>query len=331
MNKWLSPKIALVLAFVVLPAFSQAGAVVVKPLIAGQDPDPIGTVTVEEDGTWLYVTYEITEPGWCLVQTHVYVDQVAPTKSAPGKFPFAHGPSDIVSCVLDVYQIALADVGGLPVYVSAHSVVQGVLSGVDFGAISGTACAFFNHNYSLDSPAYFTIELQEAGVLNGFYDGWCVDLSRHIIDDVKYLVDLVPSTDPDAGMWVDRPENLDLINYILNRVDYYFSQGYTYRDIQKAIWNLIDDNPDWSGAYGDPANVAVIEADALANGEGFVPDIGQLLGVLLIPTRADNGEAGQIALIPLVVSGEEETAWATASGPDDIPFDRGWGSYFLFP
>ena len=71
-------------------------------LLAGQDVD-VGMVTVEVVGTDLVVTYTITAP-WLLGDTHLYVGDSVPPKSAPGRFPF--GPDDAVD---GIYTIPLAD------------------------------------------------------------------------------------------------------------------------------------------------------------------------------------------------------------------------------
>ncbi|GAI71767.1 unnamed protein product, partial [marine sediment metagenome] len=54
-------------------------------LIAGQHTIA-GSVTVSNDGENLFVTYK-TSDGWLMNATHLYVDTVEPTISAPGKFP----------------------------------------------------------------------------------------------------------------------------------------------------------------------------------------------------------------------------------------------------
>ena len=63
---------------------------------------PVGTLTVEVVGDNLEVTYEITVP-WVLGETHLYVGELVPKKSAPGRFPY--GPDDAVD---GVYIIPLA-------------------------------------------------------------------------------------------------------------------------------------------------------------------------------------------------------------------------------
>ena len=62
---------------------------------------PVGTLTVEVVGDNLEVTYEITDPGWELLETHLYVGKTDPEDltSAPGQFPYSeeYGPAVFTS------------------------------------------------------------------------------------------------------------------------------------------------------------------------------------------------------------------------------------------
>jgi len=78
----------------------------------------VGTLTVVVDGSNLVVTYNSTDP-WVLEETHLYVGTVAPTKSAPGRFPYA--PEDAVD---GVYTIPLVDFSGVTtLYIAAQAEV----------------------------------------------------------------------------------------------------------------------------------------------------------------------------------------------------------------
>ena len=74
---------------------------------------PIGTLTVKVVGINLEVTYDITDSGWELLETHLYVGTDEPEKSAPGRFPY--GPGDATDeQYIRVYTIPL--VGPLAVF-----------------------------------------------------------------------------------------------------------------------------------------------------------------------------------------------------------------------
>ena len=88
-----------------------------------------------------------------------------------------------------------------------------------------------------------------------------------------------------AGL-VDHPENFDLVNWIINQDFVGKPAGgslgnYTTGDVQRAIWELLQDKIDASTSY-DPARVAQIKALA-ATHEGFTPTCGDLVAVILQP------------------------------------------------
>ena len=105
-------------------------------LCAGQDID-IGNVVVENDGTNLSVTYEITEPGWLFVETHLEVvtceddfplaKSKKPKNPIPGQFTWSTDHSPPVETF--TYTILLADIGepGVgpteQVFIAAHAAV----------------------------------------------------------------------------------------------------------------------------------------------------------------------------------------------------------------
>ena len=89
-------------------------------LLADQDVD-VGTVTVEVVGTDLVVTYAITNSEWELGDTHLYVGIEAPTKSAPGRFPY--GPEDASDGVYTISLVGLGAEAGDTLYIAAHAEV----------------------------------------------------------------------------------------------------------------------------------------------------------------------------------------------------------------
>ncbi|GAG48172.1 unnamed protein product, partial [marine sediment metagenome] len=82
-------------------------------LIAGQHID-VGDVIVSNDGTYLYVTYEITEPDWIITGTHLYVGktnpETEPLTSAPGQFPYDDDDATSVTDTMVTYEIPLDDI-----------------------------------------------------------------------------------------------------------------------------------------------------------------------------------------------------------------------------
>jgi len=115
MKKIFFPVLALVLAVgVALPmAMPAAGHTESAPfstdLLAGQTID-VGDVEVWNDGTNLYVTYEITEPDWIITATHLYVGKNPPPTSAPGQFPYDDADATSVTDTEVTYEIPLAEI-----------------------------------------------------------------------------------------------------------------------------------------------------------------------------------------------------------------------------
>jgi len=120
---------------------------------------------------------------------------------------------------------------------------------------------------------------------------------------------------------VENPDHLDLVNWIINQ-DYVGEAApdglgtYTYGDVQRAIWTLVEDGNSTSGlgAYSQ-ARVDVIVAQATANGEGFVPGCGQFVAVILQPVEP--GDA-QVTIAQVTIAGVgvpcEFVNTATATG-----------------
>ncbi|MCQ0969377.1 Ig-like domain-containing protein (plasmid) [Paracoccus sp. TK19116] len=95
---------------------------------------------------------------------------------------------------------------------------------------------------------------------------------------------------------VANPQNLDMVNWILNQDFSAMDNGdgtggtYTEAEIQGAIWGLTDDlvfvNENFP-AYGTTANAREIYDMALANGDGFEAGEGDIVGVIFDPVLPD--------------------------------------------
>jgi hypothetical protein len=102
----------------------QNGVEAVKvPLIAGQDW-LVGYVWVWIDGDYLHVEFDTTGSAWGMAETHLYVSTSAPTKLAPGKFPYKQ--ENLGGALTDTYTIPLDEInGGIdpgdPIYIAAHA------------------------------------------------------------------------------------------------------------------------------------------------------------------------------------------------------------------
>jgi hypothetical protein len=116
------------------------GAVLSIDLIAGQDIK-VGNVTVWNDEFYLYVEYNITDPEWCLEETHLAVattlagiPQTKKGNPIPGQFPYKN---EELGCVtIDPYAILLSDIDGYTecgdaLVIAAHAVVKNLANGTN--------------------------------------------------------------------------------------------------------------------------------------------------------------------------------------------------------
>jgi hypothetical protein len=100
------------------------------PLLAGQDI-PVGTVEISNDGSYLYVTYQL-EAGWCMTESHLAVatevkdiPQTKQNNPIPGHF--ANGDVYDPCVTTDTFMILLSDIpadADETLYIAAHAAVQ---------------------------------------------------------------------------------------------------------------------------------------------------------------------------------------------------------------
>ena len=203
-----------------------------------------------------------------------------------------------------------------------------------------------------------------AGALAGTYENWCVNtgigLNTGTDDDpITYDALLYSSYEPIPAGTVKKPENFDLINYLINNytvgtvvelknddcTTYQNEQGntvseaITMQDIQKAIWYLIDGGTaDFSELPVDwkQERVKAIVCEVEENGEGFEPECDEKIVFVVVPIdKAKWPEISLLAVQPTVSSvpvpcaDEGGTAWgdgyygATFKG-------NNWGTWFKY-
>jgi hypothetical protein len=162
------------------------------------------------------------------------------------------------------------------------------LSLASLGAIANERIMTVKHLENAQS--YFRISIEDDGLLNGNYPGWCADWAAQIEDDVPYSFKFYSSLRSDfpPGL-IDKPENLDEMNWVLNQKFVGKNAGgglglYTSGDVQLALWTLLDNSFDDStvGPYSQ-ARVDKIVALAFQYGSGFIPTCRQDVGFILDP------------------------------------------------
>lgn len=343
--------VILVIGIVVLlvaPANSSAQCTTGRDLIAAQHYD-VGSVTVTSDTTNVTVQY-LTEDGYCMTETHLYVDPEKPTKSAPGRFPWG---DDNLQCVSGWEQtIPLIEFGNpSSLWVAAHAVV--CEAGADFTAFDdflagemATAGGYLSASFvGQGGSSYWQIQFNNGDGLSGnTYPGWCVD-TDHTIGGTRndmlviptYIVDEYGDVilNPAIFPYIENPETIDQVNWIVNQgfvgspsdCDGNYTQG----DVQRAIWTLVEDENSTSGLGSwKQCRVDEILAGASTNGEGFVPGCGDVVAVLLVDDSAGHQYTiFQVTFfelgIPCIATGNCETAWGSG---DPIRPGKNWATTF---
>ena len=176
-------------------------------LYAGQNM-LVGQVTVSEDG----VTFEITEPGWCISETHLSV------VDSQSDFPINSGGNPKIGnfeyqmshdCVQSYTYPIEVDSGS---YIAAHAVVN-CISDVD------------NESYEITLPSqvgvcvttkgepdsYFDIEIAPENSLTGSYEAWCLDQDATLNNLDCFTGDVYSSYGSLPDGKFEKPEKYQLI------------------------------------------------------------------------------------------------------------------------
>ena len=149
--------------------------------------------------------------------------------------------------------------------------------------------------------AYFNVTVDDtSGVLSGATQAWCADQDLSLSNNETVEFDVYSSYgDLPAGRF-EKAENFDKVNWLINQtiVGEQSPNGlgeYNFGHVQYAMWLLIDDSVcqvctylsdpigNWNADGNDVAQAQEIADLALASGDGFVPGIGELLAVVLVP------------------------------------------------
>lgn len=278
----------------------------------------VGQVLLTYDGSTARVEYVLCG-NYGLSAVHTFVgNEILPRKNghftvAPGRYPYGSGNLNG-----DQYHDVVFDGLSGDIYVVAHSVVTGNMSDGDCGERGCTdPCVPGFHPEVLDAflpatpvsadfnfqgnvplyganDAYVQTSLIGAGGLSspaGVFDypTWCVDgnhpLGHH--GDNLFMVSSYSSNAALLACLVDLPQNLDLVNWVLNQDP--ATWGADQRDVQAAIWALIETSFSYCGSATctkggityTKAIVQAIVADAQANGEGFTPPCDGVIAVFL--------------------------------------------------
>jgi hypothetical protein len=185
--------------------------------------------------------------------------------------------------------------------------------------------------------SYLNVDIT-GGNLDGTYDSFCIETDLTITPGVNYDAVVYSSyhdhVDDNTTLGylnvVEFPLNLDLVNWIINQnwvAQYCDCAGrlFTSGDVQRAIWELIEDTESAAGlGTWNQCCADVIRDDALANGDGFVPDCDELLALVLIPVDDKQRIIAQVVTAAVELSCVGATAWGDGGV---LPGNEGQGSW----
>jgi hypothetical protein len=299
-------------------------------LIAGQHT-VVGKVSVSVVGENYIVTYSV-DPGYCLTETHLsVVDEPANFPMTPsgnpknGNFEY----SDTHGCVNSFSYEVPTSKGN---FIAAHGVVTCVTEEAEEidSSLPDSLPFCITSQGQENLTSYFEITIEGESFLAGDFPAWCVDADS-FIQKACYDADVLSSYEDLSGTSFEKPENFDLVNWVLNQN---WEAPYTFGDIQMALWLLLEDVgcPQCAG-LGDASEERAQEIVdlAVANGEGYLPGCDEYVGIILLPVNPDETSDKEIQslVIPykLHCNDCEETVWADGCG---FPGNN-WAMYFYFP
>jgi len=349
----------MVASLLLLPLVAFADEIPTRLTAGGGNPASamdVGSVDVWDDSGKVYVKYMLTNPvdpaapqvgQWCLTQTHLdaqldweLIPQTKKHSPIPGHFAYG---DEVLECVGDVtYEIPNTWADGDVLYIAAHAVVQQVVGSaadlLGFEAALPDQVTMQVTYPSAGGRSYFPATTISGGTsLDGVYEGWCVDTDHTINQNTNYAADVYSSYETLPPDLVEYPENFDLVNWIINQgfvgqPSPGCSGAYTYGDVQRAIWALIENAQSTAGLGSwSPCRVDEILAAAQASGEDFTPDCGDVVAVVLAPVNAAQVIIAQVTTIevgvPCTVEFESETAWG-GPYPDHRFNNKDWSIYF---
>lgn len=306
-------------------------------------PVLIGEIRIWNDLTRLHIQFNITNSDWRLTSSHVRI-----LNNAEGlyqKKSFLHSNryeiDKIHSGVMKfTHKVPINWVAPKDLLITADAEVvpiHGYTSDVTaFAETLPDAIALSVVHPSPDRMAYSLATIAEGDFLDGFHYSWCVDLDRKIEQNTWYTADVYSIFEKLPKYFIEFPENLDLVNWILN-ADFVgkpsLSGGnYTFGDIQRLIWGLLDNE---NSPFGlDPwsqKRVDEIYELAKASGEGFIPACNQRLMLILVPVDEIHEIIAQPICIAFPVPCVPAVNKATASVQTVYKSEKKWGSPFVTP
>jgi len=291
----------------------------------------IGTVTINESFHVVTVEY-VTHNGWRLLQTNLHGEQEwedIPQTAAGVPIIEQFEKIQLHSPSVSTFATTLdQDFYGC-FYISAHAYVQYDPTDAFGDALPEKADLRIAYPYP-GGPAYLPkMSISGSGSqLDGIHKGWSVDIGEPLQQNTSYQVDVYSSAEVLPQGVVDHPENFCYVNWIINNsfvgLDSPEGNGtYTFGDVQRAIWNFIDDKQSSIGLNPwDYDRAQEIIHAAHRNGEDFIPSCGDMIAVVLVPTNSAATTIMEISFDDFVPD---------CIIPNPNTSDQAWGEGRLFP
>ena len=314
-----------------------------------------GAVATGSPGQFPFQHFPLDNP-----KSDTFVIPLSDIKADPGDkiYVAAHANVENLNNIVDYDEtmtIGYTDINGDPQAEPGYDTVCPTLDEIAEALPVSTLIQIFN-----DGSGYYDVKIDING--NGAFatdgtesfDWYCID-HTHSIGLGLYTVRVYSSyeTLPDAIVNnntsdnnVDHPENLDLVNWVINNSD-----SLSQVQQQDVIWALVDDDPAKGPGTLDAAELIVYN-EALSH-DGFVPVDGEKLAIVLQPVDASLNSVGQVTIgqvtigqVTLALFGLEcdevpytpvyqpiykgDTSWAIVEGGTPFPRSQNWGSYFNY-
>lgn len=295
----------------------------------------VGNVSVTGSNGSYEVTYNITNGGYCLSESHLSVvtdPNNFPMNNGnppPGKFQYKESHDCLSSYT---YSVNLADFQeGDEVYIAAHAVVNCVTDVTSEAfALSLPAQVDVCVTAKGVPESYFDIEIDGKSFLSGIQDAWCLDQDARLENLECFTGDVYSSYETMPEGKLEHPDNLPALNWLMNQefigTEATIELGnYTFGDIQIAIWNLVDDSVcvdcEFTGPYNND-RIDMLVAMALEHND-FVPGCEENVVIVIVP---NDSKQTIFITIPAPCGECEETAWATGC---DFP-GKNWATFFQY-
>jgi len=295
----------------------------VVPLVSGQDyAHPIGAVTITYSGGTLTLSYNLNNPDCKLTEIHVDLAKVqqiyGPThldglhvnssgNPVIGNFDFSQENPDGFALPYSVQftaaqlQAALGGTAQGTILVGAHGIA---CCPGDGGTGTPIYCPdlsqyvqFSTEGAHYNPYVFYPVKVYDA---NGNYltefPAWCVDhirsFERNVLYNARFISTACNPLPSDIGCIIDLPQNLDLLNYLLNN----FDPGNTYPGIgsvttdvyQAVIWLITDGTYDVNtNFHPDTLVVSALYNYVASQGEGYIPQCGDKMAIIVVDANWD--------------------------------------------